>query len=75
MYITSPTRAVGLAALISLTSLQAHAAFYQFLTGPVFARYEGLEVVEALRIITPVLRGALMVDEAPADIEGDATVG
>lgn len=32
MYITSPTRAVGLAALISLTSLQAHAAFYQFLT-------------------------------------------
>mgnify|MGYP001431474748 CR=1 FL=1 len=50
-------------------------AFYQFLTGPVFARYEGLEVVEALRIITPVLRGALMVDEAPADIEGDATVG
>lgn len=39
--------------------------FYEFLTGPAVAGHEGLEVVESLVVITPVLRGSLIVDEAP----------
>lgn len=46
-------------------------AFYHFLTGPVVAEQEGLEVIESLVVITPVLRGSLLVDEAPADADED----
>ncbi len=50
-------------------------AFYRFLTGPTVASHDGLEVVEALVVITPVLRGSLIVDEAPASIAHDAPTG
>ena len=49
--------------------------FYQFLTGPYFAGHDGLEVVESLVVITPVLRGSLMVDEAPDGFEQDTLTG
>ncbi|GAA1955263.1 Lrp/AsnC family transcriptional regulator [Microbacterium aquimaris] len=43
--------------------------FYRFLTSPVIAENEGLEVVESLVVVTPVLRGSLLIDEGP-DREG-----
>ncbi|MGO3146207.1 MAG: Lrp/AsnC family transcriptional regulator [Leucobacter sp.] len=38
-------------------------AFYDFLTGDTVTRHEGLEVYESLVVLTPVLRGSLVVDE------------
>jgi hypothetical protein len=49
--------------------------FYRFLTGPEVAGHEGLEVVESLVVITPVLRGSLIVDEAPAALSDDMPTG
>src|SRR5690606_21123151 len=39
--------------------------FYRFLTGPTIAEHDGLEVVESLVVVTPVLRGALIIDNGP----------
>jgi DNA-binding Lrp family transcriptional regulator len=49
--------------------------FYRFLTGPAVAGHDGLEVVESLVVITPVLRGSLIVDEAPAALSDDMPTG
>ena len=49
--------------------------FYEFLTGPAVAGHEGLEVVESLVVITPVLRGSLIVDEAPEALANDMPTG
>lgn len=38
-------------------------AFHAFLTGPAIAGHEGLEVVESLVVITPLLRGSLVIDD------------
>ena len=35
------------------------------MTSPVIAENEGLEVVESLVVVTPVLRGSLLIDEGP----------
>jgi hypothetical protein len=39
------------------------------------AGHDGLEVVESLVVITPVLRGSLIVDEAPAALSDDMPTG
>ncbi len=48
--------------------------FYEFLTGPAIAGHDGLEVVDSLIVVTPVLRGSLMVD-APVGTPDEALTG
>lgn len=51
-------------------------AFHAFLTGPAIADPVGLEVVESLVVITPLLRGSLVVDnEQAADSVTDSLNG
>lgn len=43
-------------------------ALYELLTGAVFAGFSQLEVVDHLVVVSPILRGALFVDDGPDDI-------
>ncbi|MCA1307096.1 Lrp/AsnC family transcriptional regulator [Microbacterium esteraromaticum] len=52
----------GTSQLLLNVLVQDEAEFYEFLTGPTIAQHEGLEVVDSLVVIAPVLRGSLMVD-------------
>ncbi|MCK3769731.1 AsnC family transcriptional regulator [Microbacterium aerolatum] len=65
----------GTSQLLANVLVTDEAAFYEFLTGPAVAGHEGLEVVDALVVITPVLRGSLMVDGAPESLAHDAPTG
>lgn len=65
----------GTSQLLANVLVRDSEAFYRFLTGPTVAAHEGLEVVDALVVITPVLRGSLMVDGAPAEFAHDAPTG
>lgn len=65
----------GTSQLLANILVTDEAAFYEFLTGPAIAGHDGLEVVDSLVVITPVLRGSLMVDEAPEGDGEDALTG
>lgn len=60
----------GTSQLLANILVEDEGAFYRFLTGPAVAGHAGLEVADSLVVITPVLRGSLLIDEGP---EGDET--
>lgn len=65
----------GTSQLLANVLVSDSAAFYDFLTGPAVAGHDGLEVVDALVVITPVLRGSLFVDGAPQALAQDTPTG
>lgn len=70
-FIVATTGASQLLANVVVTD---EIALYEFITGPFITEHEGLEVLDMLVVLSPVLRGSLVIDEGPAPSTGSVPV-